>query len=224
MSAIDLIHRDLARARTACGRTAALAVSIAAFGVGLGLLWRRDMLGLGTTGAVLAIGLSIVALAVLVVTRDERRPLVLSAVAAVFVLATTRVVGGGLDIPYATDGVFWHETLTCLAKGFVTASGAALVVVVFLAWVLPIPSRRGVAVASAVPGAGALVMLIVHCPSAHLGHVAAGHWLAAFLAWPLSFLLVRRVLRRHLADVLARPGIARGGLAALLDDDEARDA
>jgi hypothetical protein len=206
MNALELVARDMARSKRTNTRYLVLAGALGALGIGLGIGLRRDLLGLDTAGAALAIGLMLAAVFGVAIACTRRAALLIATVLTV--IATTRLAGGGMAISYSTSGVFWHEIFVCVTKGLATAVLALGIVAVFVARVLPLPSRRALLVASILPSAAGLLMLTVHCPSENLGHLALGHWLATAAAFPIAVLVTRAVLRKLVAPVVDRPGLA----------------
>jgi hypothetical protein len=220
MDALDIIRRDVEKSRSAGIRRAALGGVVCLVSLGLGLGWRRDWVGLDSAGAAFAIGAGVVGLAGLAALSHGRgRRAVVPLAVLVLLLGSGRALGGGMRIPYATSEVFWNETATCLVKGLVTCTLTAILAALLLRYVLPMSTKRGLVATSLVPAMGGILMLMAHCPSDHLGHVAIGHWLTAALMFPVSYAILRATTKRQLAPVLERPAIAPDALDAILRDE-----
>src|SRR5262245_35719675 len=116
MDALDLIKADAARFRTAPRRRVILALLIACGSIGLGIGWRRDLIGLDSGAACLAVGLAGAgAFALALPARDNVVRRALAIVGALLLLVSMRWLGGGMAIPYPTQGVFWGEIGLCFA-------------------------------------------------------------------------------------------------------------
>lgn len=206
MDALELIQADVARIRTSGPRRAALVALVCSLSIGLGVGLRRDLIGLDSALAVVAIALTTGAVAALATLADGRR-FVAPAVIVLLLAVTGRWLGGGMPIPYPTPAIFWAEVTTCVVKGLGTTVLAAVIASVFVARVLPLANRATLKLLATLPSGAGLLMLTVHCPSDDLGHLALGHWLVGLLFYPVSFVVLRALVRRALAPVVARPGL-----------------
>lgn len=196
MDAIEFIKRDTKRIRTEPRRRAELGLVLALLTVGAGLAYRRLVIGFDSPLSIGTLIVLVVLLASLPWLYRTRRAFFWTT-AALMLAVSSHWLGGPLT-SFASMGELWHDAGTCFLWGILATVVTAVAVATFVGRLMPAPTRAAQIAASVIPGLAGIVLLATTCHSHDLGHIAFGHWGPGLAFFPLSWLVVRGVVRSAL--------------------------
>lgn len=194
MNVLQFIEEDAKKSRPDYSRkwlTLGLAILIPII-LGIGL--RRDDLGLWSIAVwgssflmTICIGLYVIlALSGAKSAFSTQRAILGVGVISMFALSFWRDDTSGIH-SYATDFDFWRETNLCFEKGIVTGFVMSVLLhLMFAKWFAVTTGMRRIALA-AISGFCGVLMLNLHCPSTHIGHILIGHWSESLVVFVLCY-------------------------------------
>ena len=191
MNAIDFIAEDIQKIGPSKRMNALVALLFISVPIALAMVARRDELGLWTAPVW---GSSLVMIMVLllfakILTATSAPPSPVAMVVGVGVLLAmslwrddTSGVGH-----YADSHEFLSETALCFGKGLVSGMLISILVSFILRKFYPVLTRPQRLIAGVAVGASGILMLNIHCPSDHVGHVVLGHWLESVVVFFMTY-------------------------------------